>query len=154
MKTLILFATKHGAAEEIAKKIAGHIDNAETFNLKNENLPKISDYDQIIIGSSIYAGNFRKEAKAFLTQNTDELSKKKLALFASGMGEPDNDEAFKSNVPEAILQASTVSSILGGIYDPKKFNFFERLIMKIVTKQSGYFSNITDEKIKKFIEAL
>jgi len=42
-------------------------------------------YDCIIVGSSVYAGMFRKKAKAFLSQNADVLRQKKLGLFVSGM---------------------------------------------------------------------
>ena len=154
MKAIIFYATKHGAAEEIAKRIAGQIENAVMFDLKQEDLPSINDYDLVIIGSSVYAGSFRKEAKEFLVKNADELGEKKLALFASGMSESESSEMFKINVPEKVLQNAVIASVLGGIFDPKKSNFFERLIMKIVTKQSGYYSNITDEKINEFVKTI
>ena len=154
MKTIILYATKHGAAAEIAKRIAAQIDGAIMHDLKQADIPTLSDFGCVIVGSAIYAGTFRKEAKDFLAQNTNELITKKLGLFISGMSESESDDAFKANVPDDVLQAATVKSVLGGIFDPKKSNFFERLIMKIVTKQSGYVSNITDEKIATFVEAI
>ena len=154
MKTIILYATKYGAAAEIVRRIAAQIDDAVTFDLKQEDIPDLGDFDCVIVGSSIYAGTFRKEAKAFLTQNADELCKKKLGLFISGMSESEGDEAFKANVPGEVLQAAAVSGVLGGIFDPSRANFFERLIMKAVTKRSGYVSNINDDKISKFVEAL
>jgi len=154
MKTIILYATKHGAAAEIAKRIETQIDGSVSYDLKQGDSPSLDEFDFVIIGSAVYAGSFRKEAKSFLVENAESLCKKKLALFISGMSESDGDEAFKSNVPEAVLQAATVKGSLGGIFDPGKSNFFERLVMKVVTKQSGYVSNVSDEKITKFVEAI
>ena len=154
MKTLILYATKYGAAAEIAKRIAAHLDNADIVDIKLGDIPKLDEYDCVIIGSSVYAGSFRKEAKNFITQNADALCKKKLGLFVSAMGEDNEDEIFKNNVPDEVLNAATAKSALGGAFNPKKANFFERLIMKAVTKQSDAVNKINDEKISKFAEAL
>jgi len=41
MKTLILYASKHGATEEIARRILKNIDGAEIFNLKETNIPPL-----------------------------------------------------------------------------------------------------------------
>ena len=154
MKTLILYATKYGAAEEIAKRIAAQLENSTAINLKQAGDVQIGDYDCIIVGSSVYAGTFRKEAKAFLTQNADELCKKKLGLFICSMGDSNEDEVFKTNVPNSIIEAAIAKASLGGAFDPKKANFFERLIMKAVAKQSGYIDKINDEKISTFAKEM
>jgi len=154
MKTLILYATKHGAAAEIAKRIAAQIGDADVYDLKQGNIPQLSDYDCVIIGSSVYAGTFRKEAKAFLAQNAEKLCKMKLGLFICAMSESNVDGTLKANAPDEVVLAATAVSALGGAFDPKKGNFFERLIMKVVTKKSGYINTINDEKISRFVEAM
>jgi len=154
MKTIILYATKHGATEEIAKRIAARIDGAIAFDLKQGSVPALEGFDCVIVGSAIYAGTFRKEAKSFLAENSDVLCKKRLGLFISGMSESESDEAFKANIPEEVVQAAVLTKTLGGAFDPKRANFFERLIMKAVAKQSGYVDKINDEKIDAFAEAM
>jgi len=64
-ETLILYATKHGATHEIAKRIADRMDDATIHDLGQNNTPDISEFDCIVFGSSIYVGMIRKEAKAF-----------------------------------------------------------------------------------------
>jgi len=154
MKTLILYATKYGATAEIANRLAAQLDNASTHDLNHGSIPHIKDYECIIIGSSIYAGTFRKEAKTYLMQNADELCKKKLGLFICSMGDSNEAEVFKANVPDAVLQAASAKASLGGAFDPKKANIPERLIMKAIAKQSGYVDKINDDKIKTFAEAM
>jgi len=154
MKTLILYATKYGAAREIAERIGNRISGAEICDLKSGNIPKPDNYDCIIIGSSIYAGTIRKEAKEYMTMNESELAGKTLGLFISGMSEGESETAFKANFPVALLEKAKTKAVLGGIFDPKKAGIMAKIIMKLVTKQSGYVNNITDDKIDKFVQEL
>ena len=154
MKTLILYATKHGATREIAERIAGRMDGATTHDFGQGNIPDIAGFDCIVVGSSLYAGMIRKEAKAFLSQNADTLCNKKLGLFLSGMDSSKEKDFFESNIPQSILLGAKATGFLGGIYDPKKAGFIERLIMKAASGQSKYTNCIDDGRIEKFIEAL
>ena len=154
MKTLILYATKNGAAAEIANRIAGQIEGAETHDLKQKPIPVLEDYDCIIVGTSIYAGTIRKEAKEYITENAGVLAKKRLGLFISGMGTENEEGVINSAFPSELVKAAKAANVLGGIFDPAKSGFFARLIMKAVTKQSGYVCNINDEKIAQFVEKM
>ena len=154
MKAIVLFAGKYGATCEIAKRISQKTDGAVVHNLMQGGMPDLQKFDCIIIGSSVYAGMIRKEAKAFLSKNTDVLLQKKTGLFISGLEASGGKEYFENNFPPGVLQAAKAASFLGGIYDPKKCNMAERLIMKAVTKQSGYVNTIDDVKIDEFVKAL
>ena len=154
MKTLILYAAKHGAAAEIVKRIAEKIDGAVVHDLKQSGIPDLSGFDSVIVGSSVYAGMFRKEAKAFLSQNSEVLRQKKLGLFISGMSSGEQQKMFADNVPKDLLESAKATVLPGGIFDPKKAGFVARLIMKAVTKQSGYVDTIDNGKIKDFAEVM
>jgi len=154
MKTIVLYATKYGGAAEVARLIAARFDGAVTHDLKQENIPALDDFECVIIGSSVYAGSFRKEAKLYFAQNSGELCKKKLGIFSCGMSKSESAEAFKTNVPDDVLAATVAICTPGGIFDPTKANFFERLIIRIITKQSGLINNIDEEKINDFAEAM
>jgi len=154
MKTIILYATKHGAAGEIARRIAEKMDGADTHNLKQGGAPDLSGYDCVIIGSSIYAGMIRTEAKAFLSQNADALRSKKLGLYVCGLGTEKENEVLSAAFPEDLLRNAKAARLLGGIFDPSKAGFFERLVIKIVTKKSEYTDTIDDGKIDMFVHAM
>ena len=154
MKTLILYATKYGATREIAERIAKRINGAEIYDIKTGNIPAFTGYDNIIIGSSIYAGSIRKEAKEFLTVNAEKLSGKTVGLFISGMSEAQSENAFNANFPSVLIENAKIKAVLGGIFDPGKAGMMAKIIMKIVTKQSGYVNNISDDKIDKFVQNL
>ena len=154
MKTLILYATKHGATHEIAERIAKKIPGAILHDLKQANIPPLADYSCVIIGSSIYVGSIRKEAKVFLAQNVDILKEKNLGLFLCGLQAEEEKQYFASNFPPDILTSAKSAIFLGGVFDPKKAGFMARFIMKAVTKQPGYVDRIDYEKIEQFVEAI
>jgi menaquinone-dependent protoporphyrinogen oxidase len=52
MKTLIIYATKYGATKEIAGRIAARIPGSTVADLKSSNIPPVSQFDCIILGSS------------------------------------------------------------------------------------------------------
>jgi menaquinone-dependent protoporphyrinogen oxidase len=150
MRTLILYATKYGATKQIAEDIAGLMGDSVLFDLKDARPPELDGFDRIIIGSSVYAGSIRKEAKAFLSKNAGALKDKTVGLFLSGMSGGEVEKVFTSNFPADVLAFSKARSFLGGIFDPKKAKTAERLIMKIAIKKSDYTSTVDNEKIKEF----
>jgi len=154
MKTLILYATKHGATREIAQCISDHLGDTTLYDLKQGNAPALIGFDCIIIGSSLYAGSIRKEAKVFVRQNADQLQAKTLGLFLSGIVANEEQKSFEDNFPEKILQAAKAKALLGGIFDPGKAGVIARYLVKIITKQSGYVDTISNDKIEQFVKQL
>ncbi|MDR0502430.1 MAG: flavodoxin domain-containing protein [Treponema sp.] len=159
MKTIILYATKYGTAEAAARRIADKIDDEKTnaacviHNLK-QNIPSLADFDCVIIGSSVYAGMIRKEAKTFLAQNADSLLEKKLGLFLCGIAAEGEKKYFEDNFSVKLLQAAKAKCFAGGIFDPKKNNAAERFIIKIAAKKTEYTDTIDEEKINQFAQAM
>ena len=154
MKTLILYATKHGATRKIAERISGYIEGAVLHDLKNSGIPAISEFDCVIIGSSVYAGAIRREAKAFISKNAGDLKDKKTGLFLSGMSRSGEDKLFEGNFPADLLKTVCVTSLLGGVFDPEKAGKMERFIMKIATKKTGYADTVDEGKIERFTRIL
>ncbi|MCL1802404.1 MAG: flavodoxin domain-containing protein [Eubacteriaceae bacterium] len=150
MNTLVLYASKHGATEAIAKEIALHLDNAQVSQLGKGATPDLGLFDSVIIGSSLYAGSIRKEAKSFIKEHSSELYSKKLGFFLSGLNQPQAQQAFEANFPKDALSAAVSTAFLGGIFDPGKCGMLERAIMKAASKQSSYTNTISSEKIEAF----
>jgi len=154
MKTVILYATKHGAAQTVAERIANKLDSAALHNLAKPNIPNLAEYDCVIIGSSIYAGSIRKEAKAYIKQNAAVLQDKSVGLFLSGLRPAEADKVFAENFPPQLVQSAITNALLGGIFDPEKCNKFERFLMKTVAKHKSYISTINDDDIAIFTRNL
>ncbi|MDR2733642.1 MAG: flavodoxin domain-containing protein [Spirochaetota bacterium] len=149
MKTLILYATKHGAAQAIAERIQKNMRDSVLHNLKTGS-PALDQFDCVIIGSALYAGMIRKEAKIFMRRYIHTLRQKKLGLYLSGLDGGHELEFFSKNFPKELLDNARAAQFLGGIFDPEKCGMMERLITKAVAKQSSYVNTIDDAKIRQF----
>ncbi|MDR2956733.1 MAG: flavodoxin domain-containing protein [Coriobacteriales bacterium] len=154
MKTLVLYATKYGAARKIAESLAESLSDADLCNIKEGYPTNFAKYDCVIIGSSVYAGSIRPEAKAFIAQAVSALEGKRLGLFICGMDAQRYEDCLKKNYPAEILQQAVVTDFLGGIFDPAKANFAERTIFRAASKLSSYQNTIDVEKIKQFAQAM
>ena len=154
MKTIILYASHHGATREIAQRIANNLDDCTIHDLKQNSKPSLDDVDCVIIGSPVYAGIIHRNVRRFLARNKDRLLEVKLALFLSGMQPSQQKEYFSSHFSPELLHHAVAASFLGGIYDPQNVGKVNRFIMKVVARMDEYDNTINDVKIKRFIEMI
>lgn len=165
MRSLILFGSKYGTAEECAKKLKEKLKgDVDLINIKNSKEISISDYDKVIIGGSVYMGMINKEVKEFVECNKSELISKKIGLFMCCMSEGDKIiEQFNQNLPNEVLSAAKVKESFGGEFKFSKMNFFERQIIKMISKKDpkigkinvkNDFNRIDEEAINRFAIAI
>jgi len=82
-KVLIAYSTWAGATHEVAIEI-GKVFQANLFDVEviaAKECKNIDDYDAILLGTSIHAGQTVKSFRQFIKQNIDVLIKKPTALF-------------------------------------------------------------------------
>ncbi|MFT8315355.1 MAG: flavodoxin domain-containing protein [Clostridium sp.] len=155
MKTLIIYATKHGFAEKCSKllkdKLSGEV---ATVNIKKDTMPNISSFDKIIIGGSVYMGKIQKEITEFCTENFDTLKEKKLGLFVCGMQKDSIETELAASFPNDLLTHSSVKECFGGEFIMKNMNPLERFIIKIVAKTKNDVSSVSEENINKFAQIM
>ena len=155
MRTLIVYATKHGFAEKCSKllkdKLSGEVT---TVNIKKDTLPNLSSFDKIVIGGSIYMGRIQKEINEFCTENLDVLKDKKLGLFICCMLKENIEVSINNSFPEVLLTHASVKEAFGGEFILKNMNFLERFMAKAVSKTKNDVSNISEENINKFIQIM
>ncbi|MCL2616226.1 MAG: flavodoxin domain-containing protein [Defluviitaleaceae bacterium] len=155
MNTLILYATKYGGIRYIVQRIADGMGGAKLHNLGQGGIPALDGFDCVIIGSSIYIGSIRKEAKAFLSQHAGSLRGKRLGLFLSGMEPENGGQYLEKNFTADLLSEAKAASFLGGSIDPAKLGVIDRFLIKIAGKTvSEPTNNISDEKIAQFVEVM
>jgi menaquinone-dependent protoporphyrinogen oxidase len=89
-KILIAFGTRYGAtagtAEEIANILQGERFEVKIVNLKEEEIKDISKFDLVIIGSGMKIHKWTSKANKFLNKFSNNLKKKKVAIFVSSGG--------------------------------------------------------------------
>jgi menaquinone-dependent protoporphyrinogen oxidase len=145
-KVLVVYATKYGATEGIAQRIGKKIaDTGFEVNVRTaEQVGDLAQYDAVILGSAVYAGQWRKEAADFLTQNEQSLSQKSVWLFSSGpTGKGDPVELMKGwSFPENLravaerIAPKEIAFFMGDL-DLQKLNLPEKLIIKAMKAPTG-----------------
>lgn len=151
MKAVILYASKHGATKAIAEKIAARVPGAQLVNIKTDPIPDLAAFDCIALGAPVYAGQIPKAMRVFAERQQAALQGKRIGLFLSGLADSQEEAYFNMPLfPVEVVAAARSKRLLGSIYDPAKCNFFERFIIRMVTKQSGALNTIKQENIDAF----
>ncbi len=147
-QVLVAYATKYGATAEIAKEIGQVLRQT---GLRTEVLPvkrvgDLAPYQAVVLGSAVYAGQWRKEAAAFLEDTAQALAERPVWLFTSGpTGQGDPTELMKGwRFPEGLqpiadrIRPRDVA-FFHGVLDLKKLNLAEKLIVKALKAPVGDF---------------
>lgn len=158
MKTAIIYYSKYGTTKKVAEMIQDRMvtDEVTMINIQKERMADLdfSDYNRIIIGTSVYAGSSKKRFKKFCTDNYLSLfAKKELGLFLCGMESNHlrQQQEIERSFPEELLRHSKTRGFMGGEFLINKMNFFERIIVKRMAKVSTSVSAIDEVAIDKFV---
>lgn len=148
MKTIIIYASKHGGCEAISQQLMTPTTTCMAIQDFHDSL---APYDQVVLGSSVYASKLDTKLTTFMSEHEQELLEKPLFLFLTGI-ETDADKVqatFTQNVPDSLLAHASFKDCLGGYIDFDKMNFFERTIIKTINKQAHFY---VPSKSIKFVD--
>ena len=154
MNTKIIYISKHGTTEKVAREIAKNlkVEEKDIVNLRKERNPDINRHERIIIGGSIHAGMVQKRVKDFCEKNMDILLNKEVGLFLSAMDKDRYEEEFNNAFPEILRNHSKASAVTGGEFNFEKMNFLEKAIVKKVGNVEESVSEINYSEIEKFVK--
>ena len=141
MKVLVAYASRHGATQGIAERVAqtlgprGHEVTLEPA----DQVSAVAGYDAFIVGGAAYAGHWLKEASEFVRKHHEVLASSPVWLFSSGPIGTDLVDAKGRDVLEAARPAEFAEfagsihprdeAIFFGAFDPdaKPVGLMERL---------------------------
>ena len=152
MKTLIAYCTTHGCTEKTALELKDFLGGeVQLVNLKKESNPVIKDYERVIIGGSIHAGQIQKRVRDFCNRNVNELKSKELGLFICCMEEGEKARTqLMDAFPEELHRNAKASAYFGGEFNFEKMNFFQKMIIKKVAHVEQSTSKVDHEAIRSF----
>jgi menaquinone-dependent protoporphyrinogen oxidase len=108
MRTLVIYASKHGATQGIAGKLAEAGLQAKARQAAAAG--NLRDWDSFVIGSAVYAAHWQKEALHFVQRNRAILASKPVWLFSSGpLGTETVDAKAKARRPPRSRRRLPVS---------------------------------------------
>lgn len=130
MNVLVAYASRHGATQGIAERIAQTLerDGLEVSLRSVENAEPVEGFDAFVIGSAAYMGGWLGGATAFVRHHEDVLAKHPVWTFSSGpVGcEPvdaKGRDQLEAAVPKEFAEfARTIrpraQQVFFGAYDP------------------------------------
>jgi menaquinone-dependent protoporphyrinogen oxidase len=83
---LVAYASRHGATQEIAARIAARIaDSGSTVELRHVDAVETLDaYNAVVFGAPVYDQSWPPEAAGFVARHRDALAERPLWLFSVG----------------------------------------------------------------------
>jgi menaquinone-dependent protoporphyrinogen oxidase len=86
MSVLVAYASRHGATQGIAERIAGRLreDGLAAAAVAAREVDDLAPYDAVVLGSAAYMFHWLAEATHFVQRNRHELAARPLWLFSSG----------------------------------------------------------------------
>jgi menaquinone-dependent protoporphyrinogen oxidase len=145
-KVLICYGTRYGTTTEVvqdmsntARELGVHVDVVHLE--KKTPFPVPEEYDLVIIGSGIQAGQWTKHPLKYIEEKLDSLSKTKVALFVvSGYaGDPDKvaeaQAEYLDSMPQKYPGLNPISTaLIGGMFEFKRYNLVIRALVKKLIK--------------------
>lgn len=140
-RVLVSAASKHGATAEIADHLGAALRGRGLDVTVAEPSPALGldGYDAVILGSAVYAGQWRKEAKELAERLADRAAPPPIWLFSSGpVGPPPPRQEEPVDVSRIVaLTSPREHRLFPGKIDKGQLSFGERAIVIAVRATEG-----------------
>ena len=158
-KVLIIYGTRYGTTTEVvqdmsntARELGAQVDVVHLE--KGIPFPEPEEYDLVIVGSGIQAGQWTKRPLQYIEQKLESLSKTKVALFVvSGYaGNPDKVVEAQTDYLDSMADKypglSPISTaLIGGMFEFSRYNLVVRALVKSMVKKQMPPGEEVPEKI-------
>jgi menaquinone-dependent protoporphyrinogen oxidase len=162
---LVAYASKYGSTAEIAGRIARVLKGeGHRVQLRDASeVGQVAEFDAVVLGSAVYAGQWRKSAVELMLSNESSLSKIPVWFFSSGPTGEGKPAALMNGweFPDSLEQAARRIEPRGieffhGVLDPEQLSLPEKLIVKGLGAPLGDFRDweqieVWAENIAKFL---
>ncbi len=158
---LVAYASKYGSTAEIAGRIARVLkEEGHKVQLRDASeVGQIAEFDAVVLGSAVYAGQWRKSAADLMLSCESSLSHIPVWFFSSGpTGEGEPEEIMNGwNFPDSLLDSASRiqprdKAFFHGVLDPELLILPEKLIVKGLGAPLGDFRNW--EKIEAWANSI
>ena len=168
MKLLIVYGTTEGHSRKIARFMKDILQDAGhevTIADASDEPPGPKDYDGVLIGGSIHIHKYQPAVAHYITHHVAALNKMPGAFFSVCL-------AVASDIEEEHLEAQKITSDfllqtgwaplmttqIAGALKYTEYDFFKRLIMKMISKKEGRTTDTSQNyeytdwnEVKKFV---
>jgi menaquinone-dependent protoporphyrinogen IX oxidase len=153
-KTLVMYFSKYGTTKKYAEWIASEL-NGDVYDIKNIKHNILGNYDTIILGTALYAGQLK--GLEIIINNYENIKNKKIVIFTCGLADyskSENINAIRKRIAfilsEKIMENIKIYYLRGDI-DYKKLNLMHKIMMWMLKKMIMKKEEINEEG-KDFLE--
>ena len=135
MKTIIIYGSTYGYAKDCASELSRQLKGEVLLvDVSTDTIPTIGEFDNVVIGGSIYMGQISKKIKAYCTSNIDLLKTMRVGLFlCSGLPE-DLEKNIKNAFSEELLKKAISVEYFGGELRIEKMKFTHKILTGLMKK--------------------
>ncbi|MBJ7470043.1 MAG: flavodoxin [Solirubrobacteraceae bacterium] len=116
---IVVYASKHGSTHEIADAIGAELVGAGlTADVVDAKEVRHLEADAVVIGSAVYMGRWRREAKHVLSRQAETLRAIPFWIFSTGpVGDPEaeTEDAERWLEPAHIVDLATELGVRGHV---------------------------------------
>ena len=147
MKTLILFASRYGATEEIAYMLKSAVGGDVTVRNIRERGITLDGYDTVIIGSCVYMFKLDKHIRHFLRRHENTLMGKRLGLYLCCYTTPGTDGYLEHFFSSELLAHAAAKDILGGKMQYEKMSYAYKQLFGALMTSPQYRAQYAEPKL-------
>lgn len=150
--TLILYESKYGTGEKIAKTLCPILGPAKTYNI--EYAPEnIKYYSNIVFLFSLYGNDGGKKIVSYINENSIDLSKLKVGIICVGLNKQDGLKKIEEFKKE-INKKDTYDCFMEGELILDKLSNEDKEKVKVFCKDVSIpFENMGDFKMENVLES-
>jgi menaquinone-dependent protoporphyrinogen oxidase len=147
LSVLVTWASKHGATSDIAAALArdlqecaaGRAGGVVACAVPVQQRPDPTGFDAVVLGSAVYVGRWREEARHYAAEYTAALRRRPVWLFSSGpIGHPPfpSGEPYDTE-PLSHTLAARGHRVFPGRLDTRLLTFGERAMVTAMRAPEG-----------------
>jgi menaquinone-dependent protoporphyrinogen oxidase len=141
MRVLVIAASKHGSTAEIATALGEALAHRGTTVTVADarDVADMEEYDAVVLGSAVYAGRWRKEARELAEAHGSFLASRSVWLFSSGpVGDPLKPEEDPVDVKQIIaIVGARGHRVFAGKIDKSRLSLAEKAIVASLKVPEG-----------------
>ena len=155
MKTIIIYGSTYGYAKDCASELSKQLKGEVLLvNVSTDTVPTIDEFDNVVIGGSIYMGKISKKIKAYCTSNVDLLKNKRVGLFlCCGLPE-DLEKNIKNAFPDELLKKAISVECFGGELRIEKMKFTHKMLIGLMKKSAAKEGKVLAKQMPENIAKL
>lgn len=155
-RTLIIYATKHGSVENAVRMLKEKLEGKVTvINIMNGEPPELHEYENVILGGSIYLGKIQKRLSKYMEKHLSELVTKRIGLFICAAEREDIREMeLIDSFPEKLFEHAVCKAVFGYEIHFEDMNFIEKKVVGSFLGHKSNYSELSEPKMDSFAKVM